>query len=104
MIGCELPGGFKIKKSKIRGVESNGMVCSLAELGMEKKYIDEKYAAGIYYFEKEVKPGDDPLKVLELEDDVIELGLTPNRGDLLSMLGVAYEVSAVFNRPLKKLA
>ena len=104
LIGCELPGGFKIKKSKIRGVESNGMVCSLAELGMEKKYIDEKYAAGIYYFEKEVKPGDDPLKVLELEDDVIELGLTPNRGDLLSMLGVAYEVSAVFNRPLKKLA
>ena len=102
--GCELPGGFKIKKSKIRGVESNGMVCSLGELGMEKKYIDEKYAAGIYYFEKDVKAGDDPLKALELDDEVIELGLTPNRGDLLSMLGVAYEVSAVFNRPLKNLA
>ena len=102
--GCELPGGFKIKKSKIRGVESNGMVCSLAELGMEKKYIDEKYANGIYYFEKDVKAGDDPLKALELDDEVIELGLTPNRGDLLSMLGVAYEVSAVFNRPMKPLA
>ena len=104
LCGCELPGGFKIKKSKIRGVESNGMVCSLAELGMEKKYIDEKYANGIYYFEKEVKAGDNPLKALELDDEVIELGLTPNRGDLLSMLGVAYEVSAVFNRPLKPLA
>lgn len=104
LIGCELPGGFKIKKSKIRGVESNGMVCSLSELGMEKKYIEEKYAQGIYYFEKEVKAGDNPLKELELEDEVIELGLTPNRGDLLSMIGVAYEVSAVFNRPLKKLA
>lgn len=101
--GCELPGGFKIKKSKIRGVESNGMICSLAELGMEKKYIDEKYASGIYYFEKDVKPGDNPLKELELDDEVIELGLTPNRGDLLSMLGVAYEVSAVFNRPIKPL-
>ena len=101
--GCELPGGFKIKKSKIRGVESNGMICSLAELGMEKKYIDEKYASGIYFFEKEVKPGANPLKELELDDEVIELGLTPNRGDLLSMLGVAYEVSAVFNRPMKPL-
>ena len=102
--GCELPGGFKIKKSKIRGVESNGMICSLAELGMEKKYIDEKYASGIYYFEKEVTPGANPLKELELDDEVIELGLTPNRGDLLSMIGVAYEVSAVFNRPFKPLA
>ena len=103
LIGAELPGGFKIKKSKIRGVESNGMICSLGELGMEKKYVQEEYANGIYYFKDDVVLGEDPLKKLNLADEVIELGLTPNRGDLLSMLGVAYEMSAVFKRPMKEL-
>ena len=102
-IGCELDG-FTIKKSKIRGYESCGMCCSLQELGIEKKYIEDKYANGIYYFEDEVEIGMEASKALNLHDPVIELGLTPNRGDLLSMLGVAYEMSAVFNRPLKPLA
>ncbi|MDD3171100.1 MAG: phenylalanine--tRNA ligase subunit beta [Bacilli bacterium] len=102
--GAVLPGDFKIKKSKIRGVESNGMICSLQELGMEKKYVPEKYQSGIYYFEKEVEAGDDPLKALNFSDEIIDLSITPNRGDLMSMLGVAYEVSAIFNRPLKELA
>ena len=101
-IGCELDG-FTIKKSKIRGYESCGMCCSLQELGIDKKYIDEKYAKGIYYFEDEVEVGMNAAEALNLHDPVIELGLTPNRGDLLSMLGVAYEMSAVFNRPLKPL-
>ena len=104
LCGAELPGGFKIKKSKIRGVESNGMICSLGELGMEKKFVEEEYASGIYYFTDEVVIGSNPLEKLNLHDEVIELGLTPNRGDLLSMLGVAYEMSAVFNRPMKELA
>lgn len=103
MLDAVLPGDFKIKKSKIRGVESFGMLCSLKEIGLESKYISEEYQNGIYYFKDKVTPGDDALKCLELEDEVIELGLTPNRGDLLSMLGVAYEVSAVFNRPLKPI-
>ena len=102
-IGCELDG-FTIKKSKIRGYESCGMVCSLQELGIEKKFVEEKYQNGIYYFEDEVEVGMPGAKALNLDDAVIELGLTPNRGDLLSMLGVAYEMSAVFNRPLKPLA
>lgn len=102
-IGCELDG-FTIKKSKIRGYESCGMVCSLQELGIEKKYVEEKYQNGIYYFEDQVNVGDNGAEALNLHDPVIELGLTPNRGDLLSMLGVAYEMSAVFNRPLKPLA
>lgn len=102
-VGAELPGGFKIKKSKIRGVESFGMICSLEELGMEHKFIPTEYSEGIYYFNKEVKPGDNPLKLLNFDDDVLELGLTPNRQDLLSMLGVAYEVSAVFDREMKLL-
>jgi len=101
-IGCELDG-FTIKKSKIRGYESCGMVCSLQELGIEKKYIEEKYASGIYYFEDKVEVGTPGAEALNLHDPVIELGLTPNRGDLLSMLGVAYEMSAVFKRPLKPL-
>jgi len=102
-VGAELPGDFKIKKSKIRGVESFGMICSLQELGLEKKYVPEEYAEGIYYFVKDVKPGDNPLEKLYFNDDVLELGLTPNRADLLSMLGVAYEVSAVFEREMKAL-
>lgn len=102
-IGCELDG-FTIKKSKIRGYESCGMVCSLQELGIEKKYVEEKFANGIYYFEDKVEVGMNGAEALNLHDPVIELGLTPNRGDLLSMLGVAYEFSAVFNRPMKPLA
>ena len=101
-IGCELDGGV-IKKSKIRGQESCGMVCSLQELGIEKKFVDEKYQKGIYYFEENVEVGTPGAQALNLADPVIELGLTPNRGDMLSMLGVAYEMSAVFKRELKYL-
>lgn len=101
--GAELPDGIKIKKSKIRGVESNGMICSLAEIGMDKKFIPDEYQNGIYYFKNTPQPGSNALEALGLNDPVIELGVTPNRGDLLSMIGVAYEAGAVFNRPLKKL-
>ena len=103
LVGAHLPNDIVIKDSKIRGVESHGMVCSLAELGIEAKYIPEKYAKGIYYFDNEINPGVDALKALNMDDYVIELGITPNRGDLLSMLGVAYEFSAAFDRPLKPL-
>ncbi|MFA7436164.1 MAG: phenylalanine--tRNA ligase subunit beta [Bacilli bacterium] len=102
--GAILPNGLKIKKTKIRGIESNGMICSLLELGIEKKFLDEDNQKGIYVFSSDVKVGTPALEALNLDDYVIELGLTPNRGDLLSMLGVAIEVSAVFNRPLKPLA
>ena len=103
-VGAKLPGG-EIKKSKIRGYESCGMCCSLQELGIENKYVPEKFANGIYYFE-DYKPtlGMDGAEALNLKDEVLELGLTPNRGDLLSMIGCAYEFSAAFNRPLKPLA
>ena len=104
LVGAELPNNIKIKKSKIRGIESSGMLCSLNELGMEHKFIPEKYQNGIYIFEKEVTPGSDALLALNFKDEVMELGITPNRGDLMSMLGVAYDASSVFNRPLKPLA
>ena len=101
--GAVLPGNFKIKKTRIRGIDSNGMVCSLQELGFDKKFISEKYADGIFYFDEPQELGIPGDLALNLSDEVIELGLTPNRGDLLSMLGVAYELSAVFKRPLKPL-
>ena len=74
LIDALLPGDFKIKKSKIRGVESFGMLCSLKEIGLESKYIPEEYQAGIYYFKDEVKVGSNALECLELDDDIIELG------------------------------
>lgn len=99
-----LPGDFKIKKAKIRGVESFGMVCSLQELGMDAKYVPEEFSKGIYYFKEPVEVGSSALKALNFDDVVIELGLTPNRADLMSYIGVAIELSSVFNRPLKPLA
>lgn len=99
--GATLPGGIKIKHSKIRGVESSGMICSLQELGIEKKYVPEEYQNGIYNFNEEIAPGTDALKALGLNDKVIELGLTPNRNDLLNMIGVSIDISAAFKRERK---
>ncbi len=94
--GAVLPGGT-IKKSTIRGVESNGMICSLQELGLESKYIPEKYSHGIYVLGDDAVAGSNALEYLCLDDYVIELGLTPNRMDLLSMKGVAKDVKAMYN-------
>lgn len=96
--GAELPGGFKIKSATIRGVESNGMICSLAELGLDKKFVD---ASGIHVIKEDCKPGDDPLEVLQLTDEVMALDLTPNRADLLSVMGVAYDTAAILDLPIK---
>lgn len=95
--GAVLPGNFKIKKSKVRGVESNGMCCSLQELGIEEKYVPEEFKNGIVILGDDAIPGEDPLKYLGLDDYVFDLGLTPNRGDLLSHLGVAYDIAASKN-------
>ena len=100
--GAILPGNFKIKQSKIRGVESNGMLCSLQELGIEEKYVPERFKNGIFLFDEfEVKAGDDPLKVLKYDDTVIDLELTSNRSDLLSIEGIAYDLAATLNKPIK---
>lgn len=98
--GAVLPGGFEIKRSKIRGVESNGMICSLEELGIEEKNVDPRYREGIYNFPEAVELGVDPLHLLGLDQHTIELSLTPNRADLLSVLGYAYDISAVLDKKL----
>ncbi len=94
--GAVLPGGT-IKKSAIRGVESNGMICSLQELGLDSKYVPQEYQHGIYVLGNDAIPGTNALEYLCLDDYVIELGLTPNRMDLLSMNGVANDVVAMYN-------
>ncbi|WP_102345331.1 phenylalanine--tRNA ligase subunit beta [Bacillus sp. Marseille-P3661] len=100
-IGAVLPGNFKIKKAKLRGETSNGMICSLQELGVEAKLVAKETATGIFVFPSDVEVGKDALEYLNLNDKVLELSLTPNRSDALSMLGVAYEVAAILGRDVK---
>jgi phenylalanyl-tRNA synthetase beta chain len=100
-VGAVLPGNFKIKKAKLRGEESNGMICSLTELGMEAKIVPKEYSEGIFVFPQDAEVGTDALALLNRDDEVLELGLTPNRADCLSMLGVAYEVAAILGREVK---
>ncbi|OLS41473.1 phenylalanine--tRNA ligase subunit beta [Bacillus sp. MRMR6] len=100
-VGAVLPGNFKIKKAKLRGEESNGMICSLQELGSEGKIVPKEYSEGIFVFPADTEVGGDALALLNRDDEVLELGLTPNRSDCLSMLGVAYEVAAILGREVK---
>ncbi|MFP7299555.1 phenylalanine--tRNA ligase subunit beta [Neobacillus niacini] len=100
-VGAVLPGNFKIKKAKLRGEESNGMICSLTELGMEAKIVPKEYSEGIFVFPQDAEVGADAIALLNRNDEVLELGLTPNRADCLSMLGVAYEVAAILGRDVK---
>lgn len=100
-VGAVLPGNFKIKKAKLRGEASHGMVCSLQELGIDAKLVAKDYADGIFIFSSDAEVGADALEILNLHDEVLELGLTPNRADCLNMLGVAYEVAAIYGREVK---
>ncbi|RWZ59827.1 phenylalanine--tRNA ligase subunit beta [Halobacillus fulvus] len=95
--GAVLPGNFKIKKTKLRGEVSNGMICSLQELGVDEKDVPKEYADGIFVFPDDVEVGAEATALLNLDDKIIELGLTPNRSDALSMAGVAYEVAAAID-------
>ncbi|WP_188453461.1 phenylalanine--tRNA ligase subunit beta [Virgibacillus oceani] len=99
--GAVLPGNFKIKKVKLRGIESNGMICSLQELGIQEKYVPKDIADGIFVFPDNATVGEDVTSLLNLDDAVLELGLTPNRSDCLSYLGVAYEVAAILDKPIQ---
>ena len=100
-VGAELPGNIKIKKGNIRGQESNGMLCSLYEIGIDKKFLSEEDKNGICELQEDAPIGADPIKFLELDDNVIDFELTANRGDLLSVLGMAYELSAIYDKEVK---
>lgn len=96
--GAVLPGDFEIKKGKIRGVESNGMICALYELGLEEKN-DETYAKGIEELNSDAKIGEDPIKYLGLDDTLYELDIHKHRNnDCYYHIGFAYEIGAILNR------
>ena len=98
--GAVLPGGT-IKKSIVLGVESNGMLCSLEELGIDKKFLSEEDINGIHELDKDAPIGEDPIKYLCLDDEIIDFELTANRSDELSMLGLAYECAIVTGEEIK---
>ncbi|MCG7409867.1 phenylalanine--tRNA ligase subunit beta [Paenibacillus sp. ACRRX] len=100
-IGAVMPDGMKIKRAKLRGVESQGMICSAKELGLNDKLLPKEMQEGILVLPADVQLGTPIAEVLELNDHVLEFDLTPNRSDCLSMLGAAYEVGAILDRPVK---
>lgn len=97
-VGAKLPGGIKIKKTKLRGVTSEGMICSAKELGMNEKLLLKGKSEGILVLSNNAPIGEEIDSFLGFDDYVLELDLTPNRSDCLSMLGVAYEVGAILDR------
>lgn len=101
-VGGRLPGGIKIKRAKLRGERSEGMICSLQEIGISSNYIPKSFESGIFVFSESQVPGTDALQALYLDDQVMEFDLTPNRADALSMIGTAYEVAALYNTKMTK--
>ena len=97
-VGTVLPGDFEIKQSKIRGVESCGMICALFELGLEEKN-DETYAKGITELDKDAPVGEDPLSYLGLDDTLYDLDIHKHRNnDCYYHIGFAYEIACILNR------
>ena len=100
MIGADLPGGVHIKKGKLRGVESNGMLCSLGELGLTKHDFPYAIEDGIFLIEEDCKPGQDIHEAIGLNDTSVEFEITSNRPDCLSVVGLAREAAVTFGKPL----
>lgn len=100
LVGSRLPGGVKIKKSKLRGVESYGMMCSAQELALNLESLPQNQLTGIYIFNEEYPLGMDVKEILGLDDEIIEFELTNNRPDCLSIIGLAREAAATLNKPL----
>ncbi|MBL0386356.1 phenylalanine--tRNA ligase subunit beta [Tumebacillus sp. ITR2] len=101
VVGSELPGDFKIKKAKLRGVESQGMLCSAKELGMDIKLLPKEQTEGLYILPTDAPVGAEIADYLHLNDTVMELELTPNRSDALNYRGVVYEIAAILGREVK---
>lgn len=98
--GSRIKDNVKIKRSKMRGVPSNGMICALQEIGFPDSVVPKKYVDGIYVFpaDSNVHPGDSVMEVLGMNDDVIDTSVTPNRGDMFSMNGNAHEIAAILDQ------
>ena len=106
--GSKTEGGIKIKKGKLRGVESNGMMCSIEELGSSRDFYPDAPENGLYVMPEDAVVGSDAIEALGLRDTVFEYEITNNRVDCYSILGVAREAAATFNKdfvmpPVKKV-
>ena len=102
LVGAVLPE-ITIKKGVIRGVESNGMMCSMKELGLDNKFLTPEDINGIKELPEDAVVGEDPIKYLGLDDEIIDFELTANRGDLLSMLGLSYELGTIYDKKVKDI-
>jgi phenylalanyl-tRNA synthetase beta chain len=100
LVGAVLPNGLKIKKSKLRGVVSEGMLCSASELGFDDRVIPASHKDGIWILEGEYEVGADFVEAAGLRATVFDFEITPNRPDCLSVIGMAREVAATFGREL----
>jgi len=100
LVGAALPGNKAIGSAKLRGVESRGMLCSAAEIGLETKWLGKDQTEGLYILPDDAPVGADVAHLLMLDDTLLELDLTPNRADCMSIRGLAYEISAILERPL----
>lgn len=101
LVGARIADNYKIKKGKIRGVESLGMLCALDELGIDEKINPMKHEEGIFEMPAQAKVGDSIFPYLDMDDELIELSITPNRADALSMHGAAWEVGAIYGLPVQ---
>lgn len=95
-----LPGGIKIKKGKLRGVESNGMLCSLGELGLTLHDFPYAIEDGIFVLQEDCQPGQPICEAIGLDDIKVEFEITSNRPDCFSVIGLAREAAATFDKPL----
>ncbi len=100
--GANLPNGVKIKKGKLRGVVSQGMMCSIAELGVTLSDFPYAIEDGIFVLQEDCKPGDDVKEAIGLNDTIVEFEITSNRPDCLSVIGLARETAVTFDKPFKE--
>ena len=98
--GSRIAGNVKIKKSKMRGVPSAGMICALQEIGFSDDVVPKDYADGIYVLPADATPGDDVYDYLGMNDSLIDLDVTPNRGDMLSLNGTLHDLAAIYDQPV----
>ena len=101
LVGANLPGNVKIKKAKLRGVESQGMICSAQELGIDDESLPSEQREGILVLDPSAPLGEDIVKYLNLDDCILKLDLTPNRGDCLSVINIAREIGAILGKKVK---
>lgn len=96
--GARIVDNIKIKKGKMRGEASNGMLCGLDEIGIPESVVPKAYADGIYILPEDATPGESVFGILGMNDALLDLAITPNRADALSIHGASYEVGAIYDR------